>query len=285
MSKNKAWIQYTKTGKIIPGSLIVSAKRPKNGVWYEVIQNICCDTEPAFGVILTKPKAFIKYDNNGNIVPGSLVITDNLPKPGIWKEVYIDVCCITTTTTSTSTTTTTTTATPTTTTTTTTLPPTTTTTTIGDPLAASNRNRIRYTLVTLADTVVEGAVIDYNTFYSDSADMWDAFSISGFGTKVSGSVIAIERKHSLVDGDTLIITNETGGANAAYNLKIYLNGINNADTNNIVWYPYNVTVHDNSLGTDFTYLATTSHQVLTIPWVIDGTSASRVDRFTVTITP
>ena len=281
MSKNKAWIQYTKTGKIIPGSLIVSAKRPKNGVWYEVIQNICCDTEPAFGVILTKPKAFIKYDNNGNIVSGSLVITDNLPKPGIWKEVYIDVCCITTTTTSTSTTTTSTT------TTTTTLPPTTTTTTTGDPLAASNGNRIRYNLVNLADSVVQGGVIDYHTFYSDSIDMWDANSIAGFGTKVSGSIYSIERKHSLVDGDTLIITNEMGGANDTYNLKIYLNGIDGSDTllPGAIWYPYNVTVHDNSLGTDFTYLATTSHQVLTIPWVIDGTSASRVDRFTVTITP
>jgi len=94
MSKKKAWIQYTKQGKIVPGSLIVSPRRPVNGVWYEVVTDICCDTEPPFGLISGKQKAFIKYDASGNIVPGSLILTDNkLPKPGIWKEVYINICC------------------------------------------------------------------------------------------------------------------------------------------------------------------------------------------------
>jgi uncharacterized protein (TIGR02145 family) len=94
MSKNKAWIQYTKYGEIVPGSLIVSPRRPVNGVWYEVVTDICCDTEPPFGLISSKQKAFVKYDASGNIVPGSLVLTDGrLPKPGIWKEVYINICC------------------------------------------------------------------------------------------------------------------------------------------------------------------------------------------------
>jgi len=95
MSKQKAWIQYTKKGSIVPGSLIVSANRPKNGTWYEVIENICCDTEPPFGVISSKKKAFVKYDSQGNIVPGSLIVTGKLPKPGIWKEVVINACCST----------------------------------------------------------------------------------------------------------------------------------------------------------------------------------------------
>lgn len=100
MAKNKAWIQYTKYGEIVPGSLIVSPRRPVNGVWYEVVTDICCDTEPPFGLISSKQKAFVKYDASGNIVPGSLVLTDGrLPRPGIWKEVYIDICCSTTTTT------------------------------------------------------------------------------------------------------------------------------------------------------------------------------------------
>jgi len=94
MSKNKAWIQYTKQGEIVPGSLIVSPRRPVNGVWYEVVTDICCDTEPPFGLISSKQKAFVKYDASGNIVPGSLVLTDSrLPRPGIWKEVYVDICC------------------------------------------------------------------------------------------------------------------------------------------------------------------------------------------------
>jgi uncharacterized protein (TIGR02145 family) len=103
MAKQKAWIQYTKQGRIVPGSLILSPKRPVNGTWYEVIENICCDTEPAFGVISSRKKAFVKYDSQGNIVPGSLIITTKLPKPGAWKEVFINICCditpVTTTTT------------------------------------------------------------------------------------------------------------------------------------------------------------------------------------------
>lgn len=53
-------------------------------------------------------RAFIKVDNKGKIVPGSLRLSATLPKFGKWIEVDEDVCCPSTTTTSTTTTTTTT---------------------------------------------------------------------------------------------------------------------------------------------------------------------------------
>lgn len=94
MRNNRAWIQYTKQGRIVPGSLIISKTRPVNGVWYEVVEKIYYDSNPPYGVINSRQKAFVKYDGSGRIVPGSLIITNNtLPKPGIWKEVYINKCC------------------------------------------------------------------------------------------------------------------------------------------------------------------------------------------------
>jgi uncharacterized protein (TIGR02145 family) len=141
MAKNKSWIQYTKQGQIVPGSLIVSPRRPVNGVWYEVITDICCDTELPFGLISSKQKAFVKYDASGNIVPGSLVLTDGrLPRPGIWKEVYIDICCSTTSTTTT----------------TTILPTTTTTTTEGPPVPLP--------FVTIGDQIWSEFNLDVTTY-------------------------------------------------------------------------------------------------------------------------
>lgn len=67
-------------------------------------------------------KAYVRYDGNGRVVPGSLILRRQKPKVGNWKEVAAYECCAPTTTTTTSTsstTTTTTTAAPTTTTTTT----------------------------------------------------------------------------------------------------------------------------------------------------------------------
>lgn len=68
-------------------------------------------------------KAYVRYDGNGRVVPGSLILRRQKPKVGKWVEIPAYECCdpfTTTTTTSTSsTTTTTTTAAPTTTTTTT----------------------------------------------------------------------------------------------------------------------------------------------------------------------
>lgn len=44
MSKQKAFIRYTKKGKIVPGSLIVtgSGGYPKDGTYKEVTPNLCC---------------------------------------------------------------------------------------------------------------------------------------------------------------------------------------------------------------------------------------------------
>ena len=38
----KGWVRYTKSGEIVPGSLIVGNSYPKNGIWKEVYINICC---------------------------------------------------------------------------------------------------------------------------------------------------------------------------------------------------------------------------------------------------
>jgi hypothetical protein len=67
-------------------------------------------------------KAYVRYDGNGRVVAGSLILRRQKPKVGNWVEVPAYECCAPTTTTTTSTsstTTTTTTAAPTTTTTTT----------------------------------------------------------------------------------------------------------------------------------------------------------------------
>jgi hypothetical protein len=69
-------------------------------------------------------KAYVRYDGNGRVVAGSLILRRQKPKVGNWKEVPAYECCAptTTTTTSTSSTTTTTTTVRATTTTTTTTP-------------------------------------------------------------------------------------------------------------------------------------------------------------------
>lgn len=98
------FIKYTPTGKIVPGSLIITPNRPHPGIWNQVVIDLCCDK---FGPTTnTKQRAFVKYDTKNKIVPGSLVIGKHLPKPGRWKEVSINLCCdvtpiITTTTTTT----------------------------------------------------------------------------------------------------------------------------------------------------------------------------------------
>lgn len=38
-------------------------------------------------------KAYERYDYNGKVVPGSLVLRDRIPKNGKWKEVQTYQCC------------------------------------------------------------------------------------------------------------------------------------------------------------------------------------------------
>lgn len=51
-------------------------------------------------------KAYVRYDGNGRVVAGSLVLRRKMPKVGKWKEVPAYECCEPTITTTTTTTTT-----------------------------------------------------------------------------------------------------------------------------------------------------------------------------------
>lgn len=48
-------------------------------------------------------KGFVRYDGNGRVVAGSLVLRRQKPKVGNWKEVPAYECCAPTTTTTTTT--------------------------------------------------------------------------------------------------------------------------------------------------------------------------------------
>ena len=52
-------------------------------------------------------KAYVRYDGNGRVVAGSLVLRRQKPKVGKWVEITTYECCEPTTTSSTTTTTTT----------------------------------------------------------------------------------------------------------------------------------------------------------------------------------
>lgn len=94
MAKKRAFVKYTKQGRLIPGSLIVTTNGgyPVDGLYTEVPINICCDTDIP-GTITTSPKGWVRYTKKGAIVPGSLVVGKSHPKDGVWKEVTIDLCC------------------------------------------------------------------------------------------------------------------------------------------------------------------------------------------------
>lgn len=94
MSKKRAFVKYTKQGRLIPGSLIVTTRGgyPIDGLYVEVPTNICCDTDIP-GIITSSPKGWVRYTKTGQIVPGSLIVGKSYPKNGIWKEVVIDTCC------------------------------------------------------------------------------------------------------------------------------------------------------------------------------------------------
>jgi hypothetical protein len=46
-------------------------------------------------------KAYIRYDGNGRVIPGSPIMRQSAPKDGHWHEINAYLCCNTTTTTST----------------------------------------------------------------------------------------------------------------------------------------------------------------------------------------
>lgn len=45
VTKFKAWVRYTPSGVIIPGSVILRKKAPLMGIWREIVQNVCCDSK------------------------------------------------------------------------------------------------------------------------------------------------------------------------------------------------------------------------------------------------
>jgi hypothetical protein len=94
MSKQRAFVRYTKAGKIVPGSMIITQGSYPEGpaLWAEVVTDLCCD-DPAF-TTTSKMKGFVRYTQLGNIVPGSLILGESYPKGGgLWRDVTINLCC------------------------------------------------------------------------------------------------------------------------------------------------------------------------------------------------
>jgi hypothetical protein len=59
MAKKRAFVRYTKEGKIVPGSLILTNGSYPNGpaVWYEVPADLCCVTTVAPDPVTTTTRA------------------------------------------------------------------------------------------------------------------------------------------------------------------------------------------------------------------------------------
>lgn len=92
--KQRAFVRYTKSGKIVPGSMIVTqgSYPDRPALWAEVSTDLCCD-DPAF-TTTSRVKGFVRYTKSGNIVPGSLILSKSYPKGGgIWRDVTINLCC------------------------------------------------------------------------------------------------------------------------------------------------------------------------------------------------
>ena len=98
MLKKYAFVKYTKKGKLIPGSLVVTESYPTetaNGVWEEVPMKLYYSISNT--VYSSNLRAFIKYTEYGDIIPGSMIVTQgSFPsKEGRakWYEVSINACC------------------------------------------------------------------------------------------------------------------------------------------------------------------------------------------------
>jgi len=90
-----AFVKYTKQGKIVSGSLIITRNYPNDGgVWHEVTESICCEPDcecTGNGI----KRAYIRFATGGHVVPGSLLISDMCPPDiGCWKEIPVDLCCM-----------------------------------------------------------------------------------------------------------------------------------------------------------------------------------------------
>lgn len=94
--KNRAFVKYKKNGDIVPGSLIITnGGYPDGGPYKEITIDLCCDESTNFSFSTkNKNRAFVKYTKSGEIVPGSLILTNGeYPKGGPYKEITINLCC------------------------------------------------------------------------------------------------------------------------------------------------------------------------------------------------
>ena len=64
--KQKAFVKYTKLGKIIPGSLIIRPNGipPSDGLYKEIQSDLCCDFDPRIVLKLSASYSNKPYDGN-----------------------------------------------------------------------------------------------------------------------------------------------------------------------------------------------------------------------------
>lgn len=81
MAKKRAFVKYTKQGKIVPGSLVLTSGTYPDGpaLWQEVPTDLCCETSAIFPVTTTTtipgPTAFSVRRNNTGPCASSGVTT------------------------------------------------------------------------------------------------------------------------------------------------------------------------------------------------------------------
>ena len=93
----KAFVRYDSRNKIIPGSLVLTQRKPGIGDWVEIDTHISNFSTPIS--LTTYNRCFIRYDVRGDIIPGSLRISRSVPSIGNWIEIPITKQESTTTTT------------------------------------------------------------------------------------------------------------------------------------------------------------------------------------------
>lgn len=93
----KGYVFYSQDDKIIPGSLILRASRPKtNRKFIEISGTLCCG--PDFLPVIAAPnwkglRAFVRIAANGMVVPGSVIVRRQRPKTGKFVEIPYMLCC------------------------------------------------------------------------------------------------------------------------------------------------------------------------------------------------
>lgn len=95
----KAFVKYADDNTITQGVLVKTNVPLSGDGWVEVPSALCCvivdpSIDPTLVVnIKGSKKAWIKYDNEGNVVSSSTVVRATKPTSGIWKQVSYLKCC------------------------------------------------------------------------------------------------------------------------------------------------------------------------------------------------